>query len=261
MGGRWTAAGWGLFGGVAALATPVVGFTWAVLTCLVGGRQRAWGRLALAALVAALTVAPWAVRNYHVFGRLIPVKSNLAYELYQSQCLQPDGLLRWATFHSPAHEVQVREYRALGEAAFMERKREQFLEAVRADPAEFLERVAQRFVAATLWYEPYYPDEAPWAVWGKRLTQPWPFLGLLVLAFTARRQPVGRTAWVLIGIYFAYLLPYVVVSYYERYAIPLLGVQVLLVLAAADRLLGYAVTVVPPEEVEEVGADAWSRTS
>jgi hypothetical protein len=251
LGGRWAAAGWGLFGGTAALASPVVGFTWAVLTCLTGSRQRAWGRLALAALAAALTVAPWTVRNYLVFGRLVPVKSNLAYELYQSQCLQPDGLLRWATFHSPAHEVQVQEYRTLGEAAFLVRKREQFWEAVRADPGEFLERVAERFWGATLWYEPYYRDEAPWAIWGKRLTQPWPFLGLVVLALTARRRPIPRAAWAVVGIYVVYLLPYVVVSYYERYAIPLVGVQVLLVLAAADRLLatkppGHAGTPVLP---------------
>jgi hypothetical protein len=239
MGGRWTAVGWGLFGGVAALASPVVGYTWAVLTCLAGGRQRAWGRLALAAVVAALTVAPWVVRNYHVFGRLIPVKSNLAYELYQSLCLQPDGLLRWATFHSPAHEVQVRAYRSLGEAAFMELRRQQFWDAVRADPAEFLERVAERFVAATLWYEPYYPDEAPWAVWGKRLTQPWPFLGLLVLAFTSARRPLHSAQWIAIGVYLLYLLPYVVISYYERYAVPLLGIKVLLVLWGAERLLAF----------------------
>jgi hypothetical protein len=39
------------------------------------------------------------------------------------------------------------------------------------------------------------------------------------------------------GIYVFYLLPYVGISYYDRYAMPLLGVKVLLVIWAAERLL------------------------
>ena len=63
-----------------------------------GLRRRAWRRLALALAFAGLTLLPWTVRNFLVFGRVIPVKSNLAYELYQSQCLQPDGLITYRTF-------------------------------------------------------------------------------------------------------------------------------------------------------------------
>ena len=47
----------------------------------------------VALLACAVTVSPWVVRNAVVFGRFIPVKSNLAYELYQAQCLSPDGRL------------------------------------------------------------------------------------------------------------------------------------------------------------------------
>jgi hypothetical protein len=42
-----------------------------------------------------------------------------------------------------------------------------------------------------------------------------------------------------LGLYALYLLPYIVVSYYERYAMPLLGVKVLLVLWAVDRLISW----------------------
>src|SRR5262249_17970594 len=70
---RWRpAAGWGLLGGFSALVSPVVGFTWAALSMAVAGHCRAWRRLAGAALVAGLTLTPWAVRNGLVFGRLIP---------------------------------------------------------------------------------------------------------------------------------------------------------------------------------------------
>jgi hypothetical protein len=59
---------------------------------------------------------------------------------------------------------------------------------------------------------------------------------LLVLAVTARREPLHASQWIVIAVYLIYLLPYVVVSYFERYAIPLLGVEVLLVLWAGERL-------------------------
>src|SRR5262249_27394471 len=135
---RWqSAAGWGLFGGLCALINPVVGFVWGALSVAAGLRARAWSRLAVAALGAGLVVAPWTVRNWLVFGRLVPVKSNLPYELYQSQCLQPDGLLQAPTFLQHSYGAATRErkeYEALGETGFAKRKRQQFWEAVRADP-------------------------------------------------------------------------------------------------------------------------------
>jgi hypothetical protein len=243
---RWRpAATWGLFGGLCALINPVVGFTWGTLSLLVALRDRAWPRLGLAVVVAGLVLAPWTVRNYLVFGRLIPVKSNLAYELYQSQCLQEDGLLQERTFRvhpyvSAGRERQ--EYKALGEVAFLEWKREQFRQAVQADPVDFLARVAVRFLGATLWYEPFdRASEArrPWALWLNRLVHPLPFLAVLVLLVTGFRERLDWTQWAVIWVYLLYLVPYIGISYYDRYALPLLGTKVLLVVWASDRLLSY----------------------
>jgi hypothetical protein len=245
---KQAAAGWGLFGGLCALINPMVALAWGVLTLPIAFRQRTWTRLAWAVLVAGLTLCPWAVRNYRVFGRLIPVKSNLAFELYQSQCLQTDGLIRGETFtkHPIANASgSRREYKTLGEIAFVEEKGKKFWAAVRADPVDFLDRVASRFLGATLWYVPLDRTEEakrPWVFWLSRLAFPLPFLGLLVLAFTAFRQPLHRAQWVVIGVYLLYLGPYIVVSYYERYAVPLVGVKALLVIWAADRLLSFLPT-------------------
>jgi hypothetical protein len=222
--------------------SPAVGFTWGLLSVLVGLRERAWSRLALAGLVAALTLTPWPVRSYLVFGRLIPVKSNLAYELYQSQCLQPDGLVQRRTLQLHPYTATTpegREYHALGEIAYLDRKHQQFWEAVSAQPLDFLKRLADRLLGATLWYEPFdRAQEArrPWALWLCRLTHPLPFLALLVLAGTSARRPLQRAQGIVIGVYLLYLLPYIGASYYERYAVPLLGVKVLLVLWAFERL-------------------------
>jgi hypothetical protein len=235
-------AGWGLFGGLGALVSPVVGFVWGMLSVLVGWRQRAGARLALAVLVATLTLVPWTLRNYLVLGRLVPLKSNLAFEAYQSQCLQPDGLLRNFQGHpGAANRPEGREYRLLGEMAFLDRKREQFLHAVGADPVDFLDRVAVRLLAATVWYVPFNRDHEarqPCILWLGRLTHPLPFLALLVLLFTAGSKPLQSAQWLAIGLYVFYLLPYVLVSYYDRYACPLLAVKALLLVWAADRLLG-----------------------
>jgi hypothetical protein len=240
---RWfTASGWGVFGGLCMLTTPIAAFVWGGMTLAVGIRERAWRRLGVAGLAAVVTLLPWTVRNYLVFGRVIPVKSNLAYELYQSQCLQPDGLLQSATFanHHPYGGHQ--EYDTIGETAFLDRKREQFIEAVWTNPTDFLDRTADRFLGTTLWYIPTDRNgeaKRPWVLGLTRLAFPVPFLGMLVLLGTSFRERLHWAQCCAIGVYVLYLLPYIGASYYERYGVPLLGVKVLLVIWAVDRLLGF----------------------
>jgi hypothetical protein len=241
---RWqTAVGWGLFGGLCVLVNPIVGFTWGLLSLLFGIHQRSVSRLALAALVAGLALTPWIVRNYLVFGRFVPAKSNLAYELYQSECLQKDGLLQGRTFGSHPYASNHRErqeYNTLGEVAYLDKKRGQFCQAVWADPQDFIERVAYRFAGATFWYVPFnrdMPTKRPWVFWLSRLVHPLPFLALLVLLGSAVWKPLHGAQGMVIAVYLFYLLPYVGASYYERYGMPLLGIKVLLVIWAAERLL------------------------
>jgi hypothetical protein len=91
-----------------------------------------------------------------------------------------------------------------------------------------------------LWSEPFDPAQKarrPSALWFSRLFHPLPFLALLVLVGTSARRSLRRAQGVVIGVHVLYLLPYFAVSYYERYALPLVGVKVLLVLWAADWLL------------------------
>src|SRR5260370_13700361 len=117
----WTAAGWGLFGGLCALINPMVALAWGVFSVVIGVRSQAWSRLAITVAAAGLALAPWTARNYRVFGRFIPTKSNVNYELYQSQVLQKDGLIREGTFatHPYASAGQERHaYKEIGESTF-----------------------------------------------------------------------------------------------------------------------------------------------
>lgn len=241
---RWQrAAGWGLFGGFCVLVNPIVGFAWGVLSLLVGIHQRRLTGLAVAALTAGLALTPWTVRNYLVFGRFIPAKSNLAYEMYQSHCLQKDGLLQGKTFGSHPYgsgHKERQEYNTLGEAAYLDRKRQQVWQAIAADPQDYLERVAYRFAGATFWYVPFdrdMPNKRPVVYWISRLVHPLPFVALLVLLGSAFWKPLHGAQAIVIGAYLFYLLPYIGASYYDRYAIPLVGIKALLVIWAAERLL------------------------
>lgn len=242
---RGRAVAWGLYGGFAAMSSPVAGLCWIVLS-LVFGRGH-WRNLAIAGLVAILAVMPWTIRNYYALGKFIPVKSNLAYELYQSQCLQPDGVLQTKTFgsHPWAHNNKARrDYRKLGEIEFLKQKQDLFVEAVRKDPGDFVRRVGQRFVAVTLEYHPNDPvkerEEFPEALWATHVTYPLPFLAWCWLMIAYIRFGLTRFEKVVFWLYIAYYLPYILISYYGRYEFPGLALKALLVIW----LGGHAVNLV-----------------
>ena len=251
------AAFWGLFGGICAMSSPIAGLAWAVLTVATMLYQRAWLPFGIAVALSILTLSPWVVRNYLIFGKLIPVKSNLAYELWQSQCHRavPDGILKPDAFGSHPYVSANRErqmYREMGEIPFLDKKKQLFMQAVSADPLDYADRVAARFFAATLWYIPFNRAEVvqrPWTTWMTRVLHPLPFLALVALCFSAFLRRLHWSQWLVCLLYVSYLLPYVAVSYYDRYAVPLLAVKVLLVIWAFDRLLSVRQLLRPEEEV------------
>jgi hypothetical protein len=236
------ACGWGLCGGVSALINPILAPVWGIGCLAITLRDRSWARFSLALGCGLLTLVPWTIRNYLVFGRLIPIKSNLAHELYQSQCLQPDGLIQRSTFREyvgRASSAEARQYDALGEMAFLDRKGAQFRQAVAADPMDFINRVSDRFLGTTLWYVPFdraQTQQHPWLLGLHRLAYALPFAALLILLASASWRRLHTIEWVVIGVYGAYLIPYIGISYYERYAFPLLAVKVLLVTCSLERL-------------------------
>jgi hypothetical protein len=238
------AAAWGLFGGVTALLSPIAGFAWGGMTVALALRERSWSRLGIALVCAAVALAPWTIRNYLVFGRLIPVKSNLPLELHQSQCSEPTGVLRRFNGHPyHSHTKAGREYRALGEMAFLDLKRDQYWQSVRSDPENFCNRVIDRFMEAMVAHEAPV-NLIPRLPWIERLTSvvhPLPLVALAILGLQAIVAGLSWKRWATIGVYLLYLGPYVVISYYDRYGIPLLGVKVLLVVWAADAMLDWSV--------------------
>jgi hypothetical protein len=255
---RWLSAIWGLLGGFAALCSPAIGAAWAVLTvasCVrcyrcqrsarekdessIDSRPLSPGTLVLGLIITATTsiavVTPWTIRNRQTLGKWIPIKSNSGYELWQSQCLDDDGVLdRKLTSQHPyaSDGVERQRYVQIGEAAYLAEKTEMAWSCVVSNPTGYLQRCGHRVMAAFVWYYPYSESSATrfWPLWFKRTTFPLAFLSILLLLFS-RATGTERFANAA-TLYCALLLPYVLVSYGDRYAAPLLPVKCVLILEA-----------------------------
>ncbi|MGC1965398.1 MAG: hypothetical protein WA673_02995 [Candidatus Acidiferrales bacterium] len=154
--GSWRGwCGYGLLWGFARMTNPSLGVMlpfligWIAYRLQKGGMSG--GRLqlagpALAVAVAVLCCVPWTVRNYRVFHRFIPLRSNFAFELWlgnnpnfdpQSQIVPPANPER----------AEIHNYIHMGETAFMEEKWAEAISFMRSHPR--LEGIlfARRFVA------------------------------------------------------------------------------------------------------------------
>ncbi len=143
-------AGFGLLTGLAALTEPValavVPFLGA-WTCYRRCRQgRTWmlpGIVAALALFAALS--PWIIRNYEVFHQFIPVRSGLGLELYIGNNGYSE---RWvnSALHPNHNDAELTEYEQSGEVAYMEHKRRQAVDYIRAHPGWFVHMTLRRIL-------------------------------------------------------------------------------------------------------------------
>jgi hypothetical protein len=104
-------------------------------------------KLALAATgIAILCCAPWTVRNYLIFHRLVPLRSNFPLELY----IGNNNNYTTRQFVWPPKITKERElfrYFQMGEMPFMDEEKRKALDFIRAHPKIEVWLTAQRFVA------------------------------------------------------------------------------------------------------------------
>jgi hypothetical protein len=141
---------YGLLWGFALMTNPALG---SLLPFLVGwamyragrggGRSLALGSLAI--LTAVLCCTPWTVRNYVAFHRFVPLRSTFPFALWLGHNPVFDPTSPVTTRVTPYE--QGREYRRLGETAFMRKKGAEALSFIRTHPALEANLFAQRFVA------------------------------------------------------------------------------------------------------------------
>lgn len=239
-----TAIVWGVVGGLAMLANPILGVLWVVL-CLVSilrANRKSARHLFLSFIIFGLLFSPWLVRNYLVFNKLILIKSNFYFDAYHINYNSKNGIVS-ADFekkHHPYFTVRFNIdslYKDVGEVRFMEIYKEKLLTAIRQNPYKMLHNIKNRLLAALLIYYPYHEFEAT-ALWKSILTA-LPFVSIIVIVLL--RGPTMHTASSFFAaallIYCAYLLPYVLISYYMRYDIPLTPIKVLFIFWAIDMTL------------------------
>jgi 4-amino-4-deoxy-L-arabinose transferase-like glycosyltransferase len=140
----------GLFGGFAALTEPVVLSVVPLLglyTLYRRFRQKQpWTTPLLAAAVGGLVVlSPWIMRNYEVFHRFIPVRSGFGLEIY----IGNNGYsTRWvnSSLHPNHNDAELTEYEQDGEVAYMDHKRRQAMDYIRAHPGWYAWMTSRRIL-------------------------------------------------------------------------------------------------------------------
>jgi 4-amino-4-deoxy-L-arabinose transferase-like glycosyltransferase len=156
-GARWN--DWLLFGflwGLIALVNPSL-LLWLpfcalwllVIQLRVGQGSRAMWQAIAAGMVFVVVLSPWVARNYAVFHRFIPLRSNFGAELRMGNADDAVGLWRF-WMHPSSNVLELQKYRQMGEIAYVHMKQRQALEFIRAHPAKFAKLCARR--AVYFWY-------------------------------------------------------------------------------------------------------------
>jgi Dolichyl-phosphate-mannose-protein mannosyltransferase len=148
---RWRDwCGYGLLWGVTLMTNPALA---SVFPSLLGWpifRSPRTGKLqlarpALAAVLALVCCIPWIVRNFAVFHRFIPFRSNLSYELYIGNNENYDerrrGLPTIIT-----QDMETLRYLRMGENAFMDEEKRKAFQFIRTHPAVEAKLIGWRFV-------------------------------------------------------------------------------------------------------------------
>lgn len=143
---------YGLLWGFLLLTNPAAALLFPLLLGWAAFRNRQEGpatkriaRPALAVALAVLCCVPWTIRNYAVFHKLIPLRSNFAFELYVGNNENYDEQHRFR----PGAITQDREtlrYLRMGESDFMEEEKRKAVAFIVSHPRIELWLVSQRFV-------------------------------------------------------------------------------------------------------------------
>ena len=230
---------YGVVSGLAILTNPVLGPV--CIAILYKLTHQVNKKMLIVPLIIMTAIASvWTVRNYVAFHKLIYIKSNLYYDAYQANYVKDNGIFNarffgrhpvWTTKYDPGSE-----YRRLGELKFVELYKKLFLEKLIENPYTFLRKVKNRLFATLLVYYPYADS---WETIFKpvvSILHALPFCALLLIVFLRKISYPYILFAVLI--YCIYLTPYILISCYIRYTLPLVPLQILFIVWGIDSVLG-----------------------
>ena len=110
---------------------------------------RAFWHAMASGFVFVAMLSPWITRNYLVFHRFIPVRSNFGAELHMGNAEGAVGLWR-AWMHPSVNAVEFQKYKELGELEYVKMNQREALEFIRLHPGAFATLSLRR--AVYYWY-------------------------------------------------------------------------------------------------------------
>jgi hypothetical protein len=143
--------GYGLLWGFTMMTNPSLGL---LLPFLLGWAAYRGGRSsnlsiwkpALAAAIAILCCVPWTARNYAVFHKFVPLRSNFPLELYIGNN-NNYGAPQFVWPPKITKEREIVRYFRMGETAFMEEEGRKAEEFIRSHPWIAVKLAGEKFVA------------------------------------------------------------------------------------------------------------------
>jgi 4-amino-4-deoxy-L-arabinose transferase-like glycosyltransferase len=212
----------GLLWGIAALNSTVL------LSFLPASGLWAWyhrakrGKPSLSGIVVAATVfvaciVPWTVRNYQTFGKFIFMRDNFGAELRLGNGTGADGT--WMQYLHPTQDLYgMRQFTAMGELAYIEMRKRQAVEYIKADYGRFAILCLKRFIY--YWNGPPKVSQIWWLAEFRNSL----FLASSVLMFWGLGRALRRHvpgAWLLFWLILLYPAIYYVVFPMPRYRHPI----------------------------------------
>jgi|CZKC01.1.fsa_nt_gi hypothetical protein len=152
--------GAGLMVNAAIFALAPFLFGWLALELRGKGLRRQWLLLPTAALIfMGIVCVPWTVRNYVVFHRVIPFRSNFGLELWLGNNDKvPDT---WAgELHPNDYAPEREKYARLGEIEYMRQKQSEAIQFMESHPRDTLRFFWRRF--ADNWMGTWEPIQDTW---------------------------------------------------------------------------------------------------
>jgi len=234
---------WLIYGslwGAAALTSPVVLFVLPPFLVWLWRRPRAQQlllgrRMASSVGVLCLVVAPWFVRNYVTFGRVIPFRSNFGAVLRMGNS-EDLSSPRNDALNPSENEVELTDFRRLGELAYVAEKKQQAGEFIRSHPSTFawvsIGRIVETWTG--IWPPaPSYLFRSGWPAF--KLLNVLFCLSFSILALAGLRRSFrikNPAAWLYLILLAFFPLIYYVTSSHIRFRHPI-DPQIVLLAAAA----------------------------
>jgi 4-amino-4-deoxy-L-arabinose transferase-like glycosyltransferase len=198
------------------------------------------GRLVLAgSLIFIAGITPWTIRNYVVFHKFIPFRSNFGLELWLGN--NPLVPQIWApNLHPNEDESEAAKYAQMTEIPYMQEKQREAVQFIRTHPPDTLDRTLHRF--SNLWIAGDEPSLDLWrrlpvgANLAVAATCVFPALSLLGVLFAYREQ--NEAAGPLASVMLFFPLVFYITHSSSRYRHPIDPVMLVLAVYA----LSYSVT-------------------